>query len=96
VGQRSRTPLPQDYCASYESEVASLPEYFDAVRKISAYQKATNSRFVWRGAADATWGLHSSLVRRYQKAHSAEKPKEGALGELELEVIGRAQHWGLD
>ena len=61
--------LPGDYWESFEHRVASLTEYVDAVRVISAYQVATGTRFVWRGVLDATWALHSSLVRRYVDRH---------------------------
>jgi FRG domain len=91
-----RIPFPRDYWASYEREIPSLLDYFDAVRKISAYQKATESRFVWRGVVDADWGLHSSLVRRYRDTNGGQVPDERHLRDFELEVIGEAQDWGLD
>lgn len=62
---------------------------------ISAYQAATDSRFVWRGAADAGWPLYSSLVRAYVAKH-ASVPMEPALRALEQGVIDEARDWGLD
>src|SRR5438046_878265 len=88
--------LPDDYWRSYEKEISSIEECFDAVRKISAYQKLTDSRFVWRGAAGADWGLHSSLVRRYQNAHGGQVPSETQLRNFEKTVLAEAQEWGLD
>lgn len=88
--------LPSDYWASYERGVDSLPAFFDAVRKIAAYQKATDSRFVWRGVRDSSWGLHSSLVRSYRKKHGAAVPLETPLRAYERGVIEEAQEWGLD
>lgn len=86
-------PLPDDYWASYEREIGSFADFFESVRKISAYQKVTESRFVWRGAAGAAWGLHSSLVRSYP---GDDVPRERQLRELEREVIDEAHQWGLD
>lgn len=56
--------LAEDYWVSFEYPVAELADYMDAVREISTYQIATSTRFVWRGVIDASWALHSSLVRR--------------------------------
>lgn len=88
--------FPDDYWRSYEKEIATIAEFFDAVQKISAYQQATESRFVWRGAAGADWGLHSALVRRYQETHGGQVPMEAALRAYEGAVLGEAQDWGLD
>lgn len=88
--------FPEDYWASYEHEVADLGEFLDSVRVISAYQAATDSRFVWRGAANASWGLHSSLVRAFEKKHGSTPATESALREFEDQVIDEARSWGLD
>jgi hypothetical protein len=69
---------------------------FDAVRKISAYQKVTDSRFVWRGVPGADWGLHSSLARRYSEKHDGRIPTEIELREYEKTIIAEAYDWGLD
>jgi hypothetical protein len=96
VEGREPMPLPDDYWRSYEKGVSSVEEFFDAVRKISAYQQLTDSRFVWRGAAGADWGLHSSLVRRYQDTHGGQVPTESELRDFETTVLAEAQEWGLD
>ncbi len=57
---------------------------------ISAYQSATDSRFVWRGAADADWPLYSSLTRAYIDLHGT-APLEPALREFESTVIEEAR-----
>ena len=88
--------LPQDYWASYQYPVASLEEYMDAVRKIAAYQRRTASRFVWRGAANADWALHPSLVRAYLRKHGGPTPLESTLRDFEAEVLDEARAWGLD
>lgn len=89
-------PFPDDYWRSYEKEIATTTDFFSAVQKTSAYQQATDSRFVWRGAADASWGLHSSLVRRYQETYGAQVPMEAQLRAFERTVISEAHEWGLD
>jgi hypothetical protein len=91
-----QVPFPDDYWRSYEQDVGSIAEFFDAVQKISAYQKTTDSRFVWRGAANADWGLHSSLVRHYSNTYGGQVPMEADLRAYERAVIGEAQDWGLD
>jgi hypothetical protein len=91
-----RMPLPDDYWASYEHEVSSVNDFVGAVRRIAAYQKATDTRFIWRGIAGASWGLHSSLVRRYQKNHAGKVPTENQLRAYERKIIAEARDWGLD
>jgi FRG domain len=89
-------PFPSDYWASHEREISSSADFFEAVQRISAYQTATDSRFVWRGVAGADWGLHSSLVRRYQQTHGGAIPMERALRSFEHDVLSEARDWGLD
>jgi FRG domain len=88
-------PFPQDYWASFERRVTTLGEFVEAVRMISAYQARTRTRFVWRGAADARWPLHSSLVRKYIE-RNGHVPLERALRDFEEEVVDEAREWGLD
>jgi hypothetical protein len=88
--------LPNDYWENYHHPVESADEYLEAVQKISAYQQATDSRFVWRGVADASWAMHPSLVRDFADVHGRVPRNESALRELEREVIQEARSWGLD
>ena len=88
--------FPNDYWASYEQEVGNLADFLDAVQKISAYQSATGSRFVWRGAANSTWALHSSLVRSFETKHRTLPSTETDLRAFEDEVVKEAREWGLD
>lgn len=83
--------LPDDYWASYDHEVGSLAEFLEAVRTISAYQSATDSRFVWRGAANASWALHSSLARRYKDRNGAIPATETQLRGFEQDVLEEAR-----
>ena len=87
--------LPEDYWASFEHTVTDLAEYLEAVRVISAYQVATGTRFVWRGAVDASWALHSSLVRRYFE-QNGRLPTERQLHLAEISIVEEARDWGLD
>ena len=87
--------LPDDYWRSYEHSVSTLAEFTEAVRQISAYQAATGSRFVWRGAANADWPLHPSLVRAYMTMHG-QVPMEPELRSIEAEVMREAREWSLD
>jgi FRG domain len=87
--------LPDEYWSSFETTTPTLTAFLQAVQMISAYQAATGVRFVWRGAADADWGLHSSLFRAYERKHGSQ-PTERALRAFELEVINEARRWTLD
>lgn len=86
---------PSAYWESFDQEVSSLAEFLEAVRTISAYQAATQSRFVWRGAADADWPMYSSLVRAYIVKHG-NVPMEPALRTFEKQMLDEAREWGLD
>jgi hypothetical protein len=88
-------PLPEDYWASFEHRTTTLGEFVEAVRMISAYQARTRARFVWRGAADASWALHPSLARAYIDQHGA-VPLERPLRAFERSVLDEAREWGLD
>jgi hypothetical protein len=87
--------FPDDYWASYEHRVYSLPSFLQAVRNISAFEAASDARFVWRGVKNASWGLHSRLFRAYQGAHG-ETPTERQLRAFEQQVLVEAREWGLD
>jgi hypothetical protein len=88
-------PIPADYWASFEQLIGSLNEYTAAIEAIAAYQQATDSRFVWRGVGNANWGLHSLLVRSYEKLNG-DLPTELQLRSFERRVIGEAREWNLD
>lgn len=86
---------PEDYWRSFEHPIDSLSDYIDAVRVISAYQSSTGTRFVWRGVANASWGLQSSLARRYRDLRGG-LPTEKQLATLEREIVADARDWALD
>jgi hypothetical protein len=87
--------LPDDYWASFEHRVASLSDSLEAIRVIAAYEGATGSQFVWRGVTDASWPMHSSLVRAYVGKHGV-VPTESLLRRFERSVIAEAREWDLD
>lgn len=88
--------FPNDYWISYQHRVGSLIEYVEAVRRITAYQSATGSRFVWRGAANSKWGLYSSLARHFKTLHGTLPATETELRAFEKDVIDEAREWALD
>lgn len=85
-----------DYWSSFEGEIGSIADFVRAAEMIGAYQQATDSRFVWRGASDASWGLHSSLVRAYQRRNRGTVPTEPQLRAFERSVLDEARRWGVD
>jgi hypothetical protein len=87
--------LPDDYWASFEHSVSSLSEFLEAVLVIASYQQATDSRFVWRGVGDASWALHSSLVRRLIAVNGV-PPTETQLRVVEGRILAEAREWNLD
>jgi hypothetical protein len=52
-------------------------------------------RIVWRGQADADFGLSSSLFRKALELHSMHELNEKRLGDLENEIILHARDCGL-
>jgi hypothetical protein len=88
--------LPLDYWTAYEHRVGSLAEFSEAGRTISAYQAATGTRFVWRGAPNAGWALHSSLFRSFAGRHGRLPETEAELRRMEREILDEAIDWGLD
>jgi FRG domain-containing protein len=87
--------IVEDYWSSFEKRVDSLSEFLEAAQVIGAYQQATDSRFVWRGASDASWAMHSSLVRVYQRNRGT-IPIEKQLRAHERAVLKEARQWGID
>jgi FRG domain len=87
--------LPDEHWANYEEDVDSLTAFVEAVEKIAAFQAKTDTRFVWRGVAGASWALHSPIVRRFKEKHG-HVPTEDELRELEQEILKEAREWALD
>jgi hypothetical protein len=87
--------IVDDYWASFEGTVSSLAEYLEVAATLGAYQKATDTRFVWRGVNDASYGLHSPLTRRYVDRYGS-PPTERQLRQYERSVLDEAREWGID
>jgi hypothetical protein len=87
--------FPNDYWRSYEHTIESLPAFQKAIRRISAYERATGSKFVWRGVANARYPLYSSIVRAYVKRNDS-VPTEKQLRLFERQVLEEAREWNLD
>lgn len=84
-----------DYWSSFEGEVATLADFMEAAETIAAYQRETESRFVWRGVSDAAYGLHSRLTRSYLAKHGV-PPTERQLRDFEGKVLAEARQWEVD
>ncbi|HEY0725334.1 MAG TPA: FRG domain-containing protein [Pyrinomonadaceae bacterium] len=87
--------FPSDYWRSYEKTISSLPAFQEAIRRISAYERATGSKFVWRGVANARHPLYSSIVRAHKERNGL-VPTEKQLRQFEREVLDEAREWNLD
>jgi hypothetical protein len=88
--------FPDAYWSSYEHEVHTLAGYLRAVRTISAFEEASQARFIWRGVKSADWGLHSRLFRAYKDAYGGATPTERQLRSFEEDVLAEARDWSLD
>lgn len=87
--------FPSDYWRSYEHTISGFAGFQKAMRRISAYERATGSKFVWRGVAKANYPLYSSIVRAYVDRNGA-VPTEKQLRQFEQAVLGEAREWNLD
>jgi FRG domain len=87
--------FPSDYWRSYETTIKGLAGFQKAMRRISAYERATGSKFVWRGVANALHPLYSSVVRAFIARHEM-VPSEKQLRQFERQVLDEARDWNLD
>jgi hypothetical protein len=88
--------FPEVYWRTHEHTVDGFPAFMDAVQKITAFERTTDTKFVWRGVAKEGHPLYSSIVRHYIKAHDGEIPSERQLREFEKGVFNEARDWSLD
>jgi hypothetical protein len=86
---------PEDFWDPFSETVGSFDEATKLIHEISTDSK--ERRFAWRGVADASWALHSSLYRRllWKVNPGAKPPTEKELHMAELRVIRAAQRWEL-
>ncbi|TFC11087.1 FRG domain-containing protein [Cryobacterium sp. MDB2-33-2] len=69
---------PASYFAHTEGRIESLAQLNVAVAQIA--EKNPELRFVWRGARDANWGLHSGLFLALMKFNRVTSPGREAKG----------------
>ena len=79
--------------STYSTEFTSTEVYFEsAERHVSSFAAlnsaiadlithTTGLRLVWRGQADAAWGIHSGLYRRLMEINGVKNPLEKPRGE---------------
>lgn len=86
---------PANFWNPFDKVVQNYAGAYRLIRKITA---GTDGRvFAWRGVANASWALHSSLYRRllWTRKPTVSAPTEAELQDAELRVIRDAQGWGL-
>lgn len=84
------------FFSPYEKVIESFVEVNDALTGVFERRSAEGRQFAWRGAVDATWGLHSSLYRRLDWTLGAsDPPNESELAAREGEIVADAHRWGL-
>lgn len=79
--------------STYSAEFTSTEVYFEsAERHVTSFaelnvaiadliEHTTSLRLVWRGQADAAWGIHSGLYRRLMEINGVKNPLEKPRGE---------------
>lgn len=79
--------------STYSTEFTSTEVYFESTERHVASFEALNAaiadlikhtaglRLVWRGQADAAWGIHSGLYRRLMEINGVKNPLEKPRGE---------------
>ena len=79
--------------STYSTEFTSTEVYFEsAERHVTSFadlniaiadliEHTTSLRLVWRGQADAAWGIHSGLYRRLMEINGVKNPLEKPRGE---------------
>ncbi len=91
--------FPSDYWSVYEEPVHDLTAFLSCVSDLSATWP--DRTFVWRGAADASWALHSSLYRRASESEGRRIRERAAwagglsMRDYETKIVEEARLWGL-
>lgn len=88
---------PYEYLTSGDPLVATdLRSFLKAEATIS--EKHAAHKLVWRGQADASWPVHSTLYRAVVRRNGAEllgRATEDELVEAEKDILGEFNSWGL-
>jgi hypothetical protein len=89
----SQMPVSADeYWTSYE--LGTARNLVDSVRLAKKAASEDLSSWVWRGQANAAWGLHSSLSRILRNT-LRRWPEERDLVDAEAKLFASAEQWGL-
>jgi len=98
--------LPEEYWSRVESDPLTVPDHpgRQSVRALRTsvqgisdliQEEQPERVLVWRGQADADYGLSSSLFRKALTVHSMRDLNEPSMYDLESEVIAYARQMGL-
>ncbi len=85
----------ESFWRPFEVEVSSYNDLVEAFDTIFGRWNKKDKVFAWRGQADASWALHSSLYRRLAWSKTVKKLDEEALGRAEHKVLAELHRWGL-
>ena len=81
-------PLAKTYWRSHElSRVTSIGSLMNRLRSILEIKDAKQRQWVFRGAEDEAWGLHSKLARSLQQK-TGSWPTEHQMRQEEIRIIG--------
>ncbi len=83
----------EDYFSDYEEIITSLSDLEARQQQIVALGQQSGLEFYWRGQADASWGIHSSLHRSMARGKLVENVLEKDIVEVEEELIAEAREW---
>jgi hypothetical protein len=91
--------LPEDFYKPWEKRIDDFGAIDGLLTELSTKWLGQGRQFAWRGVADASHALHSSLYRRLMWKRAADgvidPPDEEALADAESEVLGETRRWGL-
>ncbi|MCC6224167.1 MAG: FRG domain-containing protein [Thermoleophilia bacterium] len=88
--------LPDDFWKPWETVISSFDEFTEVLDRVFERWASRGRVFVWRGAVNASWPLHSSLYRRLAlKTTGAAAPMEYGLSDLERRILADVHRWGL-
>ncbi len=85
--------LADDLWSRWEERVETADQVFEKIHSISNRFNERPRRFVWRGQADASWAIHSSLYRRLDgsRVQGGKQIDEDALFEAEKQILLEAR-----
>ena len=83
-----------EYWSPFETTIDSFDDLVQVINKISEKSRKKNTVFAWRGLADASWALHSSLYRRLFIT-KGKNVDEKELSNEENRILIDLHRWGL-